>query len=94
MHGIDVIQESEHEGGWTFACSIAGECDVSITLNWTDYNRWCPTGTAAPRAVAEAVLACFPAHGVTIPETLNAARVRRLGDRADEHVMKALVAYG
>jgi hypothetical protein len=43
--------------------------------------------------VAEAVLACFLAHGVTVPVSMDAGRVRRLGDRADEHVMKAIAAY-
>jgi len=93
MHGIDVIEERQIDHGWVFRCSIADTCEVEITLDWVDYNRWCPAGTAAPRAVAEAVLACFLAHGVTVPPKLDAGRVRRLGDRADDHVRKAITAY-
>ncbi len=93
MHGIDVIEEREVDRGWVFRCSIAETCEVEIQLNWADYNRWCPSGTAAPGAVAEAVLACFLAHGVTVPKSMDAGRVRRLGDRADDHVMKAIAAY-
>jgi hypothetical protein len=93
MHGIDVIEEQAIDRGWVFRCSIADTCEVELTLRWADYNRWCPSGASAPRAVAEAVLACFLAHGVTVPVSMDAGRVRRLGDRADEHVMKAIAAY-
>lgn len=93
MHGIDVIEEQEADRGWRFRCRIADEVDLELTLDWIDYHRWCPGGTAPPSVVAEAVLACMLDEGVTLGASFDAGRIRRLGPHADDQVRKRLEVH-
>jgi hypothetical protein len=90
MHGIDVIEELEAQRGWTFRCCIADTMHVTLSLDWTDYNRWCPGGGRSPSDVAQAVLLCLLTDGVVLPDQIDAGRIRRLGPDADDRVRKAL----
>lgn len=90
MSGIDVIQECEADRGWRFTCRIAGTTQVQLRLDWVDYNCWCPGGGVSPARVAEAVLMCLLDEGVTVGESFDAARIRRLGPDADGLVRRML----
>ena len=94
MHGVDVIEEQEADRGWVFRCCISDTMDVTVSLDWTDYNRWCPSGGSSPSTVAQAVLLCLLSEGVTLPEHIDAGRVRRLGPDADDRVRQALSNQG
>ena len=94
MSGINVITESEVDRGWRFECTASDDRRVTLTLQWVEYNHWCPVGNQPPSEVACAVLAFLEQAGVDIPDAFDAGRVRHLHADADSAIREALDTTG
>lgn len=83
---IDVRGERAIPGGLAFSVVLddgaAGRA-LEIRLHWADYNLWSPDGADAPERVALAVARFVRARMDPLPESLDAALLRRRFPDAD-----------
>lgn len=96
MPQIEITDEREESGRWRFTAQVLDDAGalhrVDLTLAWSDYNLWSPSGSDAPEAVAAAVLRCLLAERGTdtLPARLDASMVRRLVPGADETITRLI----
>ena len=87
--GIDISNEREVNGGWTFDVRVnapdgrSQQC--SMKLSFADYNHWSGSGTDAPSHVARAVVAFMLQNSPpdALPELFDASLARRKFSDAD-----------
>jgi hypothetical protein len=89
---IDILSEREMPSGWVFEVGVIATDGAlvrsEVRLSFADYNLWSPDGTAAPAAVAEAVVAVLLTKEAVrkLPTSFDAATLRRRYPEADEAV--------
>lgn len=86
MGSIRAVEEGQTGRGLVFTCDLAGAGTSTITLDWADYNHWCPDGVLSPERLIEAVIAALLEHGVVVPPAFDAAQVRAMIPDADRVV--------
>jgi len=89
---IEITDEQEGEGGWTFGVHVRDEARndhrCRVHLSWADYNLWSPNGADAPAEVAKAAVAfLYARRGMkALKSSFDVAMLRRIDPDADETV--------
>lgn len=89
MAQVEILSETERDGGWTFAVQVLDESGrlhpMQITLSWADYNLWSADGSDAPASVMDAVFAFLlqRLHAHELPVKFDASWARRKFADAD-----------
>ncbi|MSR44901.1 MAG: hypothetical protein EXS15_06055 [Phycisphaerales bacterium] len=95
---LEVATEREGKSSWIFMIRRCGETAThcEITLSWSDYDWWSPSGSHAPSQVALAVAQVASSHpldnGVIrgVPIRFDASSIRRRISDADALVTEIL----
>jgi hypothetical protein len=96
MTRIEMTNEQEGSGGWTFDAHIA-RADAAarrcrLSLSFADYNLWSSSGTDAPSQVARAVVAFMleKLQPEAMPTSFDASIARRKFSDADVAIPKLI----
>lgn len=96
MAQIEIISETEGEGGWRFDAqaldATGGLHTFTLNLGWADYNLWSADGADPPSKVAEAVLRFLLSRNDPreLRSTFDASIARRLHDDADAEIPRLI----
>ncbi|MCC5830693.1 MAG: hypothetical protein JJU36_14700 [Phycisphaeraceae bacterium] len=59
MNRITINREERRDRCWVFDAQVEADgraYPLTITLNWAEYNLWCPGGGASPQRVVQVLL--------------------------------------
>jgi hypothetical protein len=93
---VEILSESEMQGGWTFTAQVLADdgslTSHRLTLSWADYNLWSADGGDQPVKVAEAVLAFLLSRmaALDVPAKFDASLARRRFADADECIPRMI----
>jgi hypothetical protein len=94
MPQVEITQEEEGAGSWTFALRVAGggEGTRTLRLSWADYNLWSGDGADPPEAVARAVVEFLLERvGLAgLPARIDASIARRRFADADREIPRLI----
>ena len=91
MAQVEITQEEEGTGWWSFTVRVDGEGRGparTLKLAWADYNLWSEDGADPPHAVARAVVEfLLRRHALDeLPLRIDAAVARRRFPEADREI--------
>lgn len=94
---VEIIEEQEIAAAWRFVAQrITDDGSLErheMTLNWADYNLWCPAGEVPPSVVAEAVMGFIIDRDpeARLPDRFDAAMARRRWPAEADVVIPGLI---
>lgn len=92
---VQILNERETPVGLSFRVALregASTRSIEVRMHWADYNLWSPDGADPPERVATAAvrLLCSRVELAELPETFDAATLRRRFADADSAISALL----
>lgn len=99
FHGpLEILNETEVGHGWQFKAQFIEASgtlrQLTIGLNWADYDLLCPDGGTEPSLVAETVLRWLIANAQAqqLTNRIDASLARRIDPKADAQIRRLFIA--